>query len=269
MALGRLRLLAARPANARDWAIEELSLQSPAARLAASGRWSTPAQGASGTELNFDIDLADAGRFLTVLGFPDTLSGGAGKVMGKIGWSGSPMRLHKPTLHGTVSVSMQRGQFLKADPGMAKLIGVLSLQSIPRRLSLDFSDVFDKGFAFDAIVGEARIDRGVARTESLLMHGVQAQVLIEGEVDVEHETQKLAVDVLPNINAGIASIAYAAMSNPAVGIGTLLAQMLLENPLRRLFAYKFEITGPWTDPEVVQKNRQRFENSNETEYISG
>ncbi|MEZ5651211.1 MAG: YhdP family protein [Burkholderiaceae bacterium] len=269
MALGRLRLLAARQPRSPSWTIQRLSLETSAARLAASGRWTTPATGRSGTELDFDIDLANAGEFLTELGFRDTLAGGSGKLLGRLGWSGSPLRLHKPSLHGKVAVSMQRGQFLKADPGIAKLIGVLSLQSIPRRLSLDFSDVFEKGFAFDAIVGEADIADGVARTDSLLMHGLQAQVLIAGEVDIAGETQKLAVDVLPNINAGIASIAYAAMANPAVGIGTLLAQMLLENPLRRLFAYEFAITGPWADPTVEQTNRNEPEKPTGTEYING
>ena len=101
------------------------------------------------------------------------------------------------------------------------------------------------------------------------MQGVQAQVLIRGAVDIARETQDLNVDVLPNINAGIASIAYAAVANPAVGIGTLIAQMLLEQPLRRLFAYEFAISGPWSDPAVRQTNLPQFEESGSEDVNAG
>ncbi len=250
--LGRLQLKAANRASSGGWEISRLSLYHPTARLAGSGLWTRRESGAQQTLLNFDLDLKDAGGLLAVLGQPDTMRGGSGKLSGKISWRGAPADIDIPTLAGDLTLALGPGQFLRTEPGFAKLIGVLSLQSIPRRLSLDFSDIFSAGFAFDTVVGAATMKSGTLKTDNLLMNGVQAQVLLKGEANLLTETQDMTVQVLPTINAGLASIAYAAVANPAVGIGTLVAQLLLQDPLRRLFRYEFEIDGPWADPQVVQ-----------------
>ena len=77
-------------------------------------------------------------------------------------------------------MDLERGQFLKAEPGLAKLLGVLSLQSLPRRLTLDFRDVFSEGFAFDFVRGDVAIAQGIAATNNLQMKGVNAAVLMVG-----------------------------------------------------------------------------------------
>ncbi|MFK7965420.1 MAG: YhdP family protein [Burkholderiaceae bacterium] len=249
-ALGRLKLVASN--RFQGWEISRLSLENAASLLAGSGLWRRDSDGAQRSNLRFDLDLIDAGGLLGLLGQPDTVRGGAGKLSGQINWRGAPAAFDIPTLNGELTLALGPGQFLRTEPGLAKLIGVLSLQSIPRRLSLDFSDIFAAGFAFDTIVGQAQIKDGNLSTENLLMNGVQAQVLIGGQANLLAETQDMTVEVLPTINAGLASLAYAALANPAVGIGTLLAQLVLQDPLRQLFRYEFEIDGPWADPVVTQ-----------------
>ncbi len=103
---------------------------------------------------------------------------------------------------GEFKVTVESGQFLKVDPGAARLLGVLSLQALPRRLLFDFRDVFEEGFAFDSFTGDLRIAKGVAHTTNLRMRGVQAVVLMEGQADIGRETQDLRVVVVPEINAG-------------------------------------------------------------------
>lgn len=250
--LGRLQLNASNRADGGGWEISRLSLEHPTARLAGTGLWTRSNSGKQQSQLNFDLDILNAGDLLAVLGQPDTMRNGSGKLSGQLGWRGAPGNIDIPSLGGKVSLALGPGQFLRTEPGIAKLVGVLSLQSIPRRLSLDFSDVFAAGFAFDTVVGTATVELGKLQTENLLMNGVQAQVRVKGQADLLAETQNLTVEVLPTINAGLASIAYAAVANPAVGIGTLVAQLLLQDPLRQLFRYEFELEGPWADPKVTQ-----------------
>ena len=145
-------------------------------------------------------------------------------------WLGSPLSLDYPSLDGNFKSNFESGQFLKADPGLAKLLGVLSLQSLPRRLTLDFRDVFSEGFAFDFVRGDVTIQQGIAATNNLQMKGVNAAVLMEGRADIARETQDLKVVVVPEINAGTASLVATAI-NPAIGLGTFLAQMFLREPL--------------------------------------
>ena len=132
---------------------------------------------------------------------------------------------------------------------------MLSLQSLPRRLTLDFRDVFTEGFAFDFVRGDLTIQQGIAATNNLQMKGVNAAVLMEGEADIAKETQDLKVVVIPEINAGTASL-FATMINPAIGVGSFLAQMFLRQPLMRAATQEFHIDGTWANPRIARVGRQ-------------
>ncbi len=152
-------------------------------------------------------------------------------------------------------MAIDAGQFLKVDPGATRLLSVLSLQSLPRRLLLDFRDVFQEGFAFDNIAGDVAIAQGVAQTNNLRMRGVQAAVLMEGRADIARETQDLRVVVVPEINAGTAALAYAVI-NPAIGLGAFLAQAILKKTLTEAGTREFRVSGPWADPKVERVERK-------------
>jgi len=238
----------------REWRLTRFALTNPEAQLSGSGQWQ-PSAAAPRMVMDFKLDLADSGAFLTRLGFPGTLRAGKGKLAGQLQWAGSPLALHVPSLDGKVNLTLEQGQFLKAGPGAGRLLSVLSLQALPRRLVLDFRDLFQEGFAFDNIVGDVSIDDGVAHTNNLRMRGVQAAVLMEGSADIGRETQQLRVVVVPEINAGTASLAYAAI-NPAVGLGTFLAQILLRRPLIAASTREFTVQGSWAEPRVERVERK-------------
>jgi uncharacterized protein YhdP len=150
---------------------------------------------------------------------------------------------------GKLHLDVGQGQFLKAEPGLAKLLSVLSLQSLPRRIGLDFRDVFSSGFAFDFVRGDVNVAQGVARTNNLQMKGVNAAVLMEGQANLADETQQLRVVVVPEINAMTASLVATAI-NPVIGLGSFLAQAVLRGPLVAVATREFDITGSWSEPEV-------------------
>jgi uncharacterized protein YhdP len=199
--------------------------------------------------MDFRLDLSNGGALLDRLGQRNVVRGGKGRIEGQVSWQGSPLEPDFPTLGGQFNVEVSQGQFLKADPGIAKLAGILSLQSLPRRLLLDFRDVYQEGFAFDAFTGDVKIVDGLAQTNNLRLRGVSAAVLMEGRADIDRETQDLRVVVVPEINAGTASLAYAAI-NPAIGLGTFLAQVLMRKPMMQAGTREFHVTGSWTDPKV-------------------
>ena len=131
---------------------------------------------------------------------------------------------------------------------------MLSLQALPRRLTLDFRDVFSQGFAFDFIRGDAKIANGTASTNNLQMKGVNAAALMDGSADIVHETQNLRVVVVPEINAGTAALVATAI-NPAIGLGTFLAQWVLSKPLSNAATQEFQIEGTWADPKIAKVAR--------------
>jgi uncharacterized protein (TIGR02099 family) len=245
-----------------EWRVTRLKLANPDASVDAIGNWTAlGAQSAARragearlrprSAFSFTLDLRNSGALLTRLGLPQAVKGGKGKVTGQVSWLGSPLDLDVPSLSGDIRVDLAEGQFLKAEAGMARLLGVLSLQALPRRFLLDFRDIFQQGFAFDGIDGDIKVSQGQANTGNLRMRGVQAVVLIEGQADLVKETQDLTAYVVPEINAGTASLAYAAI-NPVVGLGTFVAQMLLRKQVSEAATTVFRIGGTWSDP-VVEK----------------
>lgn len=250
----------------REWRLNRFNIITPEAVLTASGNWTnvnakTPSSASRSikerrrTVMNFKLDIADAGDLLTRFGMTGVVRKGRGKIDGQVAWMGSPITLDYPSLGGSVNVNVETGQFLKADPGIAKLLGVLSLQSLPRRLALDFRDVFSEGFAFDFLRGAVTIEQGIARTNNLQMKGVNAVVLMEGQADIARETQAIKVVVVPDINAGSASLIASAI-NPVVGLTTFLAQYILRRPLMEAATQEFFIDGTWVDPRVTKVDRR-------------
>lgn len=251
--LGRFEVAAdnVRAASGREWRIGKLALTNLDADLKASGKWITR-DGGSTTNLVYSLGIADAGKLLERFGFAHVLKGGKGKMDGELNWSGLPFSLDIPSLSGQINLNIAAGQFLKVEPGAAKLLGVLSLQALPRLLKLDFHDVFSEGFAFDGITANAMIAHGIAKTDNLKMRGVNATVLMDGSADIAKESQDLHVVVIPEINVGTASVVYALAINPVIGLGSFLAQLFLRNPLMKALTFQYRITGAWQDPAVTR-----------------
>ena len=264
--LGRLEIDAVNqpvPAGAaREWLLNKLRLTVPEATFTAQGKWTQPPAPDSAsagprarTALDFKLELIDSGRLLTRFGMKDVVRQGRGEMLGWLRWDGAPMAFDYPTLGGRFHVDVAAGQFLKVEPGFAKLLGVLSLQALPRRLSLDFRDLFSAGFAFDFVRGDVLVQRGVASSNNLQMKGASAAVLMDGRADIEAETQSLKVVVVPEIDAGTAALVATAI-NPALGLGTFLAQYFLRKPLSRAATQEFQIDGTWSDPRITKVTGQ-------------
>ncbi len=261
------RATTARDGAVREWYLSKFDVITPQAVLRATGNWSAiPTPGASApaaagqpgprrTVMNFRLDINNSGDLLTRFGMKDVVRRGQGVMEGQIAWAGSPLALDYPSLDGAFSIHVENGQFLKADPGLAKLLGVLSLQSLPRRLVLDFRDVFTEGFAFDFFRGDVKIERGIASSNNLQMKGVNAAVMMDGKADLGRETQDIKVVVVPEINAGTASLIASAI-NPAIGLGSFLAQVFLRRPLMEAATQQFHVDGSWLDPRIRRVDRR-------------
>ncbi|MDW8469215.1 MAG: YhdP family protein [Burkholderiales bacterium] len=244
--LGRLEV-AARHEGA-TWRIERLAVVNAEASLAAKGVWQT--EGGSRTALEFALDVSDLGALLERVGYPEQVKGGRGRLQGRLEWRGDPVLLDYATLAGRLRMDVEDGQFLEIEPGVGKLVALMSLQMLPRRIALDFRDVFAKGFKFDTIGATFAVERGVMTTQDFRMAGPAAQVTISGLVDLNLEAQNLQVRVVPRMD-GVASTVVG-LINPVAGVATMLAQKILKDPLGQIAAFEYRVTGTWADPKVEQ-----------------
>jgi uncharacterized protein YhdP len=252
--LGRVEFAASRAGD--DWRIDKLAMTNSDSTLQASGAWKAGATTRSA--LDFEIDTADAGAFLDLLGYSGLVKGGKANLKGSLAWQGEPMTLDFPTLGGELRLSADDGQFLEIEPGIGKLISLMSLQALPKRIGLDFRDVFSKGFQFDHIGAEAKVDDGVMAIKEFRMRGSAAEVHMTGELDLARETQNLHVRVVPGI--GDSASTALVLVNPAVGVAAAIAQRVLKNPLGQIFAFDYDVTGGWSDPKVAKAVKPGAEN---------
>ena len=257
---GRLEVQASPVAATRSWEILKFLVANPDAVLTGQGQWAMmgAARGPkrSRTSLNIELQMKNGGALLARSGYPNLVRATPGKIEGALNWPGSPIQFSGAALSGNLSFNLEQGQFLKSEPGIARLVGVLNLQSLPRRIKLDFRDVFSEGFTYERIRGDLQFNNGQASTQNFRIIGIQASVILEGTADLKDEKQDLRVLVLPEVNAGLASLGYAALVNPAVGLGAFIAQYILRNPVRELLSYEYKVTGSWTEPVVEQVKRE-------------
>ena len=242
--LGRIEVAAQHAGE--DWRIERLAMVNPDASMSASGAWHGGS--ASSTELKFELKANDAGKFLDRIGYKELVKGGKATLGGTLSWSGDPLAIDYPTLSGELTMDAKDGQFLEIEPGIGKLISLMSLQMLPRRITLDFRDVFSKGFQFDRITGTLQVRQGVMTTKDFKMHGAAADVSMIGQTDLASETQDLTVRVVPGLGDSASTVI--GLLNPLAGVASAIAQRLLKNPLGQIFSYDYKITGTWADPTV-------------------
>ena len=244
--LGRLEVSAL--SEGPDWRIERLRLANPESTITLDGLWQVGPDRPR-TQVNLQLEVNDIGKLLTRLGYPQGVQRGTAKLEGSVAWAGAPFELDHETLTGNLVLEAAKGQFVKLEPGIGKLLGILSLQSLPRRVSLDFRDVLSEGLAFDEIVGAAKIDRGVARTENFRIQGPAVRVTMRGDVDLARETQNLRVRITPHVSDTL-SIAGALVGGPAAGVAAFIAQKVLKDPFDQIVSFDYDVTGTWSDPQV-------------------
>ncbi len=261
--LGRLEVVAENvgEGDGRAWKLETLGLTMPEARFTASGEWGHAGPNEN-TRLAFDIQASDVGALMDRFGLVRTIKNGTAALSGNASWRGGPSTIDFGSMQGSLKLAADKGQFLKADPGIAKLLNILSLQGLARRLTFDFNDVFAEGFAFDTVRADATVDGGIATTDDFTMRGVQATVTMAGSADLARETTSLHVRVVPDINAEAASLGVAVI-NPVIGLATFAAQYLFKDRISKALTFEYNVVGPWSKPDVTKIDRH----GNETPVV--
>jgi uncharacterized protein (TIGR02099 family) len=244
--LGRVEIQGRRAGD--DWRIDKLAMENAEAKLSGTGVWKSGMP--SRSQLDFELTAEDAGLFLARVGYPAVVKDGKAELKGKLAWDGDPSLIDYASLSGTIELKAESGQFLEIEPGFGKLISLMSLQSLPKRIALDFRDVFSKGFDFERISSSGQVQGGVMTVKDFRMRGSSAQVEMSGEVDLSQETQNMRVRVVPSLGDSASTVI--ALVNPLLAIPAAIAQKILKDPLGHIFAFDYAVTGAWSDPKVAK-----------------
>ena len=261
--LGNLELNAFETGD--NWTIQKLKITNPDSTLLADGTWHNWTRNPN-TKLKFTLNVDNIGNTLKRFGQPDTVKGGEAAIVGQLEWSGSPHEFETDGLNGYFKLEATKGQILKVKPGVGRLFGLLTLQSLPRRLSLDFKDLFSDGFAFDKISANAKIDHGIMRSDDFFMTGPAAETTIKGETNLKTETQRLHVKVTPHISDSLSLVALA--GGPIAGAAAFVAQKILKDPFNKIISSEYIITGTWDKPVEIESEKDGAQKLNSKSPLS-
>lgn len=241
----------------QSWRVDPFQLEGADLKFSGRMNWVSRGAGAAAsagslTSMDFKLNSQQVGNLLTKLGYPGTVKRGTATMEGQVSWPSNPFGFDPATLSGNFKLAAKNGQFSKMDPGVGRLLGLLSLQSLPQRFSLDFRDIFSEGLTFESIEGRFDIRDGLMKTSDLQMDTPSAGVLMRGETNLAAQTQDVLVTVRPALSNSVAL--GITVINPIAGAVTFAAQKVLGDPLSKVFSFQYHITGTWDDPLVDKES---------------
>lgn len=243
---GKFRLETTRVADGLR--IEQLVLQPKSTTMTARGGWYVRGNQQQ-SNLIMHLQSTDIGRTLTALDYVGGIDKGKGGIDFELNWPGSFIDVDAQGIQGNLTMSLKDGYVLDVNPGAGRMFGLLSIQALPRRLLLDFSDVFKKGFGFDRIKGNFKIEGGNAYTDNLYMEGPAARVDIRGRAGLAQKDYDQLVTVTPHVGDTLPLLGVLA-ATPQVGAAILAVQKLFKPQIDDVARNQYTITGSWNEPLI-------------------
>ena len=235
--------------------LESMQINNPQGNSTIKGQWQASIQ--NNPELSSftaDVNIKDAGQIIAHWSNSKSVEGGEGKLNASLSWRGSPFSPAYDSLAGNVSLDLAKGRLLEVNTDGAKLLDVLSLQSLFRFATFDLKgslgNLATKGTPFNSITSNFEVAQGVAQTKQFTMILDQARVAMTGQINVAKETQDLRITIFPTIDATAGSLAAFAI-NPIIGLGAVLGQYLITNQINRTMQTDYLVQGSWENPEVI------------------
>jgi len=256
--LGKLTLQASK--NAQTWLLNSATLTSSlftAEIVENSAMWQ---QSSTGQRSSFSLQAKsdDLAALLANFGYQQVIEAENTQLNVDLSWPDQPLALSRANISGSLSLNMGKGKLNDVEPGAAgRIFGLMSIAALPRRLSLDFSDLFSSGFTFDSIKSEFELANGIAQTKNLTLNGAAAKIEMFGPVDIVKQRYNQQVKVTPNVSSTLPLAGAVAGGPVGLGVGTALlvfdkiSGKLFGKNIVNLISYKYHLTGPWQDPQLT------------------
>jgi uncharacterized protein YhdP len=226
--------------------LKQLSVTATDFTANAKGEWRGKDAGSS--RIEGTLVSTDVGGTLKQLGYAAVIEAKTGKMDFDMSWIGAPTAEALSLATGHVEVALDKGQIAGLNPGAGRVVGLASVAALPRRLALDFSDLTDKGFAFDTVRGNFDLHDGSAFTDNVLVKGPAAEIGLIGRVGLKNKDYDQTAVVTGNVSSSLPLAAFA--GGPVIGAAVLVFTQVFKQPLRGLARGYYRITGNWDNPTI-------------------
>ncbi len=238
------------------WFIDYCRIDSPFYQFIINGEWTQKAK-VNQSKLQVRLHLNDLAKSLEQWQITPAVHAGKGDMEFNGGWRGTLYDFSLHSLNGTMSLQLKNGRITNLSPeteeklGLGKLLSILSLQTIPRRLKLDFSDLSHQGYSFDVFKGSFNVKNGIMNTQDSYIDGPVAYASMKGELDLVRRMYDLNLSISPHITASLPVVATIA-GGPIAGLAAWVANKIINQSMLKITGYSYKVSGPWSEPVVQQ-----------------
>ncbi len=239
--------------------IEDISFKKPNLQIQAKGKWNKNRYTGNLSNFFINVHSNEFNEILRTFKFENQfMSNAETNLTVDANWPGAPSEFSLDKLNGTIDLDIGNGHLLDIQPAAGRLFGLLSLQTLPRRMLLDFSDLFGEGMAFDSINGNFSVNEGNAYTDNLVMRGPAVKIDINGRAGLAAQDYDQIAIVTPQISDSLA-VASGFLGPVGIGLGTVLylaGNMFepLQDSINQIMKVEYSIKGSWNDPVIEREN---------------
>jgi len=212
-----------------------------------SGGWFDGSQGPA-TRLALTLSSQDVATTLEQLGLDPITEGEAGGVTLSVYWPGAPSADWTQSISGDLTLSLERGSVVNLEPGAGRMMGLMSITALPRRLALDFRDVFNRGLVFDEVHGDFLLIDGNAYTDNLHLTGPVADIGVVGRTGLRDQDYQQQAVVTAEPGKILPTMGF--LAGPQVGAALLIFTQIFKEPLKGIGRASYCVTGSWYEPSV-------------------
>ena len=221
-------------------------------KLSLNGQWQHNHE-ISRTNLFGEYNTKDIEREIERLGLPSSIKDSGLKLKYDIRWDNSPVDFIVNNLNGNFRANLNEG-IVDVDDRGARFLSIFSLQTLVRKLKLDFRDIFSDGMYYDEIKGDFNIDKGVVYTKNTFMKGAAGDLSVKGNTNLNSEKLDYSMVYKPNVNVSLPALAWIAAINPVTFLASIaIDEVITSNVVSEM---KFEVTGSLGDPLVKEVDRK-------------
>lgn len=242
--------------SSERWLIDYCRIDSPFYQFNINGEW-TKKNKINQSRMQVKLHFKDLAKSLELWEITPVVDAGTGDMSFDGGWQGSLYDFSLSKLNGTMYLQLKNGRITHLSPeteeklGLGKLLSILSLQTIPRRLKLDFSDLSHQGYSFDVFKGNFTIKKGIMNTQDSYIDGPVAYAGMKGDLDLVRHLYDLNLNISPHITASLPVVATIA-GGPIAGLAAWVANKIINKSMQKITGYTYKISGPWNQPIVQQ-----------------
>ena len=202
-----------------------------------------------------DIDKGFTGKF--------------GEVKLTLNWLGGVQCFNTHIANGAINFNLREGSIEDVEPGIARLIGLLSVDSLIRRLKLDLKDVTNKGLVYDSIRGKATLSNDIVTLQKMKLKAPSADAYLNGTIDIKREAFDLHASLTPKVGSTLPTVAAIAGGvNPLTALAVYTVMKVIPGINENLITYQYSVTGKWDSPIIKENTTQKTpENKEKTNQI--